>query len=103
MHRNVQGFNILLAFFCFFFSVSGCGFISTFALLDGAPQGITSSAVGLNICLITAGVKNYNAIIEKNRKRNDKMVFLAKFQILSSSIDRWGSSSKRQNKKFEVL
>ena len=89
-----------MAFFCFFFSVSGCGFISTFALLDGAPQGITSSAVGLNICLITAGVKNYNAVIEKNRKRNDKMIFLAKFQILSSSIDRWGSSSKRQNKEF---
>ena len=82
-HKNVKGFNILWAFSCFFSSVSGCWFISAFALLDGVPAGIRSSAVGLNICLITAGVKNYNSIIEKKRKKNDKMVFLAKFQILS--------------------
>ena len=33
--------------------------ISAFASLVGIPIGITSSAVGLKICVITAGVKKY--------------------------------------------
>ena len=40
--------------------------------------GITSSAVGLIICLITAGIKNYKSIIKKNKKKHDKILSLAK-------------------------
>ena len=40
-------------------AVTGCVSISAFASLIGIPVGITSSAVGLNICAITAGIKKY--------------------------------------------
>ena len=36
-------------------TITECFSISTFASLVGIPIGITSSAIGLNICIITAG------------------------------------------------
>ena len=39
-------------------TVTGCVSISVFASLAGIPIGITSSAVGLKICEIPAGIKN---------------------------------------------
>ena len=39
-------------------TITGCVFISAFASLVGIPIGITSSAIGLKICEITAGIKN---------------------------------------------
>ena len=38
-------------------AVTGCVSISAFASLFCFPVGITSSAVGLKICAITAGIK----------------------------------------------
>ena len=49
-------------------AVIGCVSISAFASLVGVPVGTTSSAVGLNICAITAGFKTYKPIIKKSRK-----------------------------------
>ena len=37
-------------------AVNGCVFISAFASLVGIPIGITSSAIGLQMCVITAGI-----------------------------------------------
>ena len=34
--------------------------ISSFTSLVGIPIGVTSSAMGLKICAITAGIKKYN-------------------------------------------
>ena len=45
-------------------TVNGCVSISPFASLVPVPIGITSSAVGLNICAIIAGIKKYKSIIE---------------------------------------
>ena len=45
--------------------VSRCVSISAFAPLVGILIGITSSAIRLNICVITAGIKKYKSIIEK--------------------------------------
>ena len=59
-------------------TVTGCIWISTFASLFGIPIGITSSAIGLNICIMTAGVKKYESIIKKKKKKHDKIVLLAK-------------------------
>ena len=42
---------------------------------------ITSSAVGLKICVIIAGIKLYKSIIKKSREKHDKMVLLAKYQL----------------------
>ena len=54
-------------------AVIGCVSISAFASLVGVPVGTTSSAVGLNICAITGGLKKYKPIIKKKRKlKNSK-------------------------------
>ena len=44
-----------------------------------------SSAVGLKICGITAGIKNYQSIIKKKKKKHDKIVLLAKTKIAYKS------------------
>ena len=41
-------------------TITGCVSISAFASLVGIPIGITSSTIGLNICAITARIKNHN-------------------------------------------
>ena len=47
----------------------------------GIPIGITSSAIGLKICPITAGIKKYKLIIKKKKKNHDKILFLAKSKL----------------------
>ena len=49
-------------------TITGCVFISTFASLIGIPIGIMSSAIGLKISAIAAGVKKYKSITKKNKK-----------------------------------
>ena len=44
-------------------SVTGYVSISAFASLVDFPVGIASSAVGLNICATTVGIKKYKSII----------------------------------------
>ena len=51
--------NYIEHFLVFVFAVSGCVFISAFASLAVVPVGIASSAVGIRICAITAGIKKY--------------------------------------------
>ena len=41
----------------------------------------TSSAVGLQICVIAAGIKKYKSIIKKKKKKLDKIVVLAKSKL----------------------
>ena len=41
-------------------------------------MGITSSAIGLKICAIAAGIKTYNSIIKKKKKKHDKIVLISK-------------------------
>ena len=48
-------------------TVTGCVSISDFASYDGIPIGITSSAVGLKICVITARIKKYKSIVKKKK------------------------------------
>ena len=40
-------------------TITECVSISAFASLVGIPIGITSSTIGLKICIITAGIKKY--------------------------------------------
>ena len=61
--------------------ITGCISISAFASLVAIPVGITSSAVGIKICAITAGIKKYTSIIQKKKKKYDKIVFLGKEKI----------------------
>ena len=41
------------------YTITGCILFSAFAFLIGIPMRVTSSAIGLKICAITAGIKNY--------------------------------------------
>ena len=62
-------------------TITGCISISAFTSLVGISIGITSSAIGLKICVITAGVKRYESITKKNKEKNDKIVLLAKSKL----------------------
>ena len=64
-------------------TVTKCISISAFASLLGFLIGITSSAIGLRICAISAGIKTYKLIIKKKEKRHDKIILLAKAQLNS--------------------
>ena len=47
------------------------------------PIGITSSAIGLKMCAITAAIKKSKSIIKKNKKKHDKTVLIAKTRLNS--------------------
>ena len=49
-------------------TITGCILISTFTSLLGILIEITSSAIGLKICAITAGIKKYKSIIKKKKE-----------------------------------
>ena len=40
-----------------------------------------SSAIGLKICAITAGIKRYKSIIKKKKKKHDEIVLLTKSKL----------------------
>ena len=64
-------------------TISGCISISAFASLLGIPIEITSSAIELKICAITARVKKYKSIIKKKKKKHNKITLLAKSKLNS--------------------
>ena len=51
-------------------AITGCISTSTLAYLLGIAIGITSSAIGLKICAITAGIKKYKSIVKKKKKKH---------------------------------
>ena len=67
-HKNVRR---AFSYFehCFFLisAVRGCVSVSAFISLVDDSVGIVGSTVGIKICGITAGIKNYWSIIKKNR------------------------------------
>ena len=42
--------------------------------------------IGLKICVITAGIKKYKSIIKKKRKKDDKIVLLARPKLNSIEV-----------------
>ena len=58
---------------------------SAFVSLGGIPIGITSSAIGSKVCVITAGVKKYKSIIKK-KKKHDKILSLAKCKLKNVEV-----------------
>ena len=69
-----------------FSTATGCVSISAFASLVGIPIGVISSAAGLNISVITAGIKEYKSIIKEKKKKHDKTVLLAKSKLNSIEV-----------------
>ena len=62
-------------------TVTDCVSISALASLVCVAVGITSSAVGIKIYAITAGIKKYKSVIKKKKKRHDKIVLLGKAKL----------------------
>ena len=48
-------------------TITECVFTPAFACLVGILIGITSSAIGLKICAIAAGIKKYKPVIKRKR------------------------------------
>ena len=64
--------------------------ISAFASLVEIPIEITSSAIGLKICIITVAIKKYKSIIKKKQKKYNKIVLLGKSKL--NGIEVWISN-----------
>ena len=67
-------------------TITECVSISAIASLVGIPIRITSSAIRLKICAITAGIKKYKSITKKKKKKHNKTVFLAKSKLNSKEV-----------------
>ena len=85
MSRKHQNVCITLSYIEHFFilasAITRCISISAFTSLIGVPIGITSSTVGLKICVKTARIKKYMSIIKKKKKKQDKIVLLARLKL----------------------
>ena len=57
-------------------TITGCVPISAFASLVGIPIWITSSAIGLKICAITAAIKKNKSVIKKKKKKHNTIIVL---------------------------
>ena len=55
--------------------------VSAFDSLVVISIGITSSAIGLEICAITAVIEKYKSKVKKKKKQHDKIVLLAKSKL----------------------
>ena len=67
-------------------TITGCVSIFSVASLVSIPIEIMSSAIGLNIFVITAGIKKYKSINKKKKKKHDKIVLLAKSKLNSIEV-----------------
>ena len=67
-------------------TIPGCVSIPTFASLVGIPVGIASFVIGLKIYVLTAGIKKYSSIIKKNKKKDNKIMLLAKSKLIQISV-----------------
>ena len=62
-------------------TVTGCISISAFSSLVCVSFGILSSALGIKVYAITAGIKKYKSIVKKKKKKHDEIVLLWKFKL----------------------
>ena len=84
-HRKVcRCLNYIDHLFIVISTIAECVSISVLVSLVGILIGITSSANGLKICAITAGIKKYESII--NKKKHDKIVLLVKSKLISKEV-----------------
>ena len=67
-------------------AITRCISFSAFSSWLGIPIRIRSSAIGLKICAMAAGIKKYRSMIKNNKKNHDKMVLLAKSKFNSIEV-----------------
>ena len=82
-HKKVSTtLNYIEIFLILASKITGYTSISVSASFLGIPIGITSSAIRLKICAITAGIKKFKSII-KEKKKHDETVFLGILFLIS--------------------
>ena len=70
-HKNVCTIlNYIEHFLILASTITGCISIHVFASVLVIPIGIISSAIGLKICVIAAGIKKYKSIIKSKNKKH---------------------------------
>ena len=62
-------------------TVTGCFSVYVFAPLVCVPVGITSSTIGLNICVTIAGIKKYKSIVKKREEEAWKNIGVRKDKL----------------------
>ena len=78
-HNDVcKTLNYIRHFFILASTITGRISISAFPSLIGISMRITSSAIRLKTCEITARIKKYKSIIKKKKKMDGKIVLLVK-------------------------
>ena len=81
-HKNVcKVLNYIEHLLTVISTITGCNSSSAFASLAGISVGITSFVIGLKICVISTGIKNYKSLINKKKKKHDKVVLLARCKL----------------------
>ena len=65
-----------------------CVSTSAFVSLICLPVVITSSAVGLKMCTIVVGIKEYKSIIKNKKNKHDKIVLLGKLDCVEVPISK---------------
>ena len=86
-HKKVcTTLNYIEHFFILASTITGCVSIPAFSSLIGIPIGIKSSAIGLKICAIAAGIKTYESTIKKKKKKHDKIVLLGNSKLNSIEV-----------------
>ena len=81
-HKNVSKTLTYIEHFLILAStITGCVSISAFLSLVDILVEITSSAIGLNIWAIIAGIEKFKLKIKKKKKKHDKMIILAKSKL----------------------
>ena len=78
--------NYVKHLFILVLTVTGWVSISAFASLVCVPVGGISSVVVINSCEIIAEIKKYNLIIEKKKKKHDKIVLLEKDKLNTTEV-----------------
>ena len=86
--KTCKYLNYLEHFLIFISPINCCVSVCAFTSLVAVPVGVTSSAVGLKVCVITAGIKKYKSIIKKKKQKLDRIVFLGKAKLVEGLISK---------------
>ena len=82
LYWNIAYTNYFEHFSSLVSTISGCTAISVFAF----SIVITSFVIGLKICAITIGIKNFKSLIKKKKMNHDKIRSLAKSKLNSIEV-----------------
>ena len=66
--KTCKYLNYLVHLIVLVLTVTGSVLICAFASLVFVPVRIISSALGINICVISTGIKKYKSIIKKSKR-----------------------------------